>query len=75
VPPELMTVAVGRRTVEPRFRVDALARELGGRLEQNWYAGAGHGLRSSFRQTPAGKAAWQSTLGFLSAHLAQPGAA
>jgi carboxymethylenebutenolidase len=59
----------------PKSRVDALAKELGGRLEQHWYGGAGHGLRSSFRDTPAGKAAWQSTLGFLSAHLAAPGAA
>jgi carboxymethylenebutenolidase len=58
------------RVLCPKARVEALANELGGRLEVHWHAGAGHGLRSRFRNTAAGREAWQSTLSFLTAQLA-----
>jgi carboxymethylenebutenolidase len=59
----------------PKNRVDALARALGDRLQPTTHRGAGHGLRSRFRNTPAGRDAWQATLAFLSDQLAAPSAA
>jgi carboxymethylenebutenolidase len=53
----------------PRGRVEALAAQLGERLEVNLYAGAGHGLRSAFRHTPAAEEAWQRTLAFFREQL------
>ena len=53
----------------PKSRVDALTQALGGRLQAHWHEGAGHGLRSRFRNTPAGRSAWQETLAFLSEQL------
>ena len=49
----------------PRRKAEKLERLLGDRLELNWHEGVGHGLRSRFRDTPAGAEAWRATLGFL----------
>jgi len=57
------------KVICPKSRADALAGLLGDRLQQNWYDGAGHGLRSRFRHTPAGRAAWQNTLRFFAEQL------
>lgn len=53
----------------PRRKADALGRLLGDRLDTRWHQGVGHGLRSRFRDTPAGAEAWQQTLAFLGAQL------
>jgi carboxymethylenebutenolidase len=54
----------------PRKKVEALARQLGERLEVNVYEGVGHGLRSAFRHTPQSDEAWQRTLAFFKEQLA-----
>ena len=54
----------------PRRRVEALAAQLGDRLEVNMYQGAGHGLRSVFRHSAPGEEAWQRTLAFFRTQLA-----
>jgi carboxymethylenebutenolidase len=53
----------------PRPRVEALAAQLGDRLEVNLYPGRGHGLRSALRHTAIGDEAWQRTLAFLREQL------
>ncbi len=53
----------------PRRKVEALAGQLGDRLEVNLYPGGGHGLRSALRHTPASEEAWQRTLSFLHEQL------
>jgi carboxymethylenebutenolidase len=53
----------------PRSKVEALARQLGDRLEVNVYDGVGHGLRSAFRHTPQSDEAWQRTLAFFREQL------
>lgn len=57
------------RRLCPKSRVDALAAQLGDKLEVNWYPGVGHGLRSAFRHTPAATEAWERTLAFFQDHL------
>jgi carboxymethylenebutenolidase len=59
----------GDDRVCPRAKVEALARQLGERLEVNVYDGVGHGLRSAFRHTPQSDEAWQRTLGFFQEQL------
>jgi carboxymethylenebutenolidase len=54
----------------PAKKVEALARQLGDRLEVNVYDGVGHGLRSQFRHTPQSDEAWQRTLAFFKEQLA-----
>lgn len=54
----------------PSRKVEALARQLGDRLEVNVYDGVGHGLRSQFRHTPQSEEAWQRTLAFFKEQLA-----
>jgi carboxymethylenebutenolidase len=55
----------------PRARVEALAAQLGDRIEVNLYPGRGHGLRSALRHTPASEEAWQRTVAFLHEQLDQ----
>ncbi|MCG8421406.1 MAG: dienelactone hydrolase family protein [Proteobacteria bacterium] len=57
------------RIVCPKARVDALARDLGDRLEVNVYRGIGHGIRSTFRHTVEAGRAWAKTLDFLHRNL------
>lgn len=54
----------------PPSKVEALARQLGDRLEVNVYEGVGHGLRSQFRHTAQSEEAWQRTLAFFAEQLA-----
>jgi len=54
----------------PAKKVEALAHQLGDRLEVNVYEGVGHGLRSQFRHTPQSEEAWQRTLAFFKEQLA-----
>jgi carboxymethylenebutenolidase len=58
-----------RDPICPRTKVEALARQLGDRLEVNVYEGVGHGLRSTFRHSPQGEEAWQRTLAFFREQL------
>jgi carboxymethylenebutenolidase len=53
----------------PRKKVEALSRQLGDKLELNWYEGVGHGLRSVFRHTEQSEQSWQRTLAFFEEHL------
>ncbi len=58
------------KTLCPRRKVEALAHQLGDRLEVNIYPGVGHGLRSQFRNTEQADEAWQRTLAFFKEQLA-----
>jgi carboxymethylenebutenolidase len=54
----------------PRAKIEALGRQLGGKLDANVYDGVGHGLRSQFRHTSQSAEAWQRTLAFFREQLA-----
>ena len=59
----------------PKRRPAQLKAALGDRLDLHVHADAGHGLRSRFRATAAGAAAWSETLAFLDRQLgARPSA-
>lgn len=53
----------------PRARRERLRQLLGDHLDYHLHPGVGHGLRSVFRSTVEGRAAWQQTKDFFAAHL------
>jgi len=71
---EIQTTIQGHFLAEdricPRSKIEALAAQLGDRLEVNLYPAAGHGLRSALRHTAHSDEAWSRTLAFLREQLA-----
>lgn len=53
----------------PRSKIEALGRQLGGKLDAHIYDGVGHGLRSQFRHTSQSAEAWQRTIAFFHEQL------
>ncbi len=53
----------------PRDRVMQLKAQLGDKLDEKFFTGAGHGLRSAFRHTGPGAESWDRTLAFFAQHL------
>lgn len=54
----------------PRSKIEALGKQLGGKLDAHVYDGVGHGLRSQFRHTSQSAEAWDRTLAFFREQLA-----
>lgn len=54
----------------PRGKIEALGKQLGGKLDAHVYDGVGHGLRSQFRHTSQSAEAWSRTVAFFREQLA-----